>query len=355
LNRFATDKLRKFLDEVAAPCSLSRTFLVHGFAARVRSNSSFVLDAVGELLSYFARPEGEGEVEGRFHLLEKSSGGDELLREARRSGRLLYDSRTARDGDSIRSFGMELRRWACEDVQVLDFGSRGFLAVDSRAGDAAGILRAPAEIHPRILSTFVFLSGFSELLRARETYFVHAAALAKNGKGVLIPGPSGSGKTTLSLTLLRGGFRFLSDDRTILKKSSGTVGMFAFPDGVDATEKTLAFFPELRNAPRHLLKEGTRKKKLAVEGVYPRCVVASCVPSVLVIPHIVDEESSRLEPVGKTEGARHLLPHSLGVIDPESAERHFRLLCDLVEGVDCYRLDFGRDVLEAHRLLDAVV
>ena len=47
---------------------------------------------------------------------------------------------------------------------------------------------------------------------------LHASAIAKDGRAVLITGPSGSGKSDLSLRLLDRGFTLVSDDQTVLRK-----------------------------------------------------------------------------------------------------------------------------------------
>jgi hypothetical protein len=41
-----------------------------------------------------------------------------------------------------------------------------------------------------------------------------------------------------------------------------------------------------------------------------------------------------------------ILPHSLLVYDAAVARREFQALVRLVEQTDCYRLHFGRDVLD---------
>ena len=73
--------------------------------------------------------------------------------------------------------------------------------------------------------------AFAVLFRAAldETvrYIVlHAAALERDGRALLIAGPSESGKTTLALALLREGFRLLSDDFTPLDRATGQVAPF---------------------------------------------------------------------------------------------------------------------------------
>jgi serine kinase of HPr protein (carbohydrate metabolism regulator) len=48
---------------------------------------------------------------------------------------------------------------------------------------------------------------------------LHASAVALDGRAVLICGPSGSGKSDLSLQLIDRGFKLVSDDQTIVRKS----------------------------------------------------------------------------------------------------------------------------------------
>jgi hypothetical protein len=47
----------------------------------------------------------------------------------------------------------------------------------------------------------------------------------------------------------------------------------------------------------------------------------------------------------------NLLPQALLVYDPEVARREFQVLAKLVQQVDCYRLHFGRDILELPKLI----
>jgi hypothetical protein len=45
-----------------------------------------------------------------------------------------------------------------------------------------------------------------------DLYFLHAAAVALDGRVVLLAGPAGAGKSTLALSLLQHGFEYLSDE-----------------------------------------------------------------------------------------------------------------------------------------------
>src|SRR6478736_6234613 len=59
---------------------------------------------------------------------------------------------------------------------------------------------------------------------------VHASAVARDGRAVLISGPSGSGKSDLTLRLLDRGFTLVSDDQTLVKKDGDKLVASAPPN-----------------------------------------------------------------------------------------------------------------------------
>jgi hypothetical protein len=84
-------------------------------------------------------------------------------------------------------------------------------------------------------------------LPAHGAVAVHAAAVAVDGRGVLVAGWSESGKTETALALLERGASFVSDKWTVVGED-GTAA--AFPIGVGVRGWTLAHLPRLRGALR---------------------------------------------------------------------------------------------------------
>jgi hypothetical protein len=65
------------------------------------------------------------------------------------------------------------------------------------------------------------------LSEARSAVPLHAAAVLKNGSGLLLVGPSGAGKSTLALELVTHGWSYAGDDLIFLSPQEG--GLRAFP------------------------------------------------------------------------------------------------------------------------------
>lgn len=106
--------------------------------------------------------------------------------------------------------------WRCDVYEargliLADFHEEGMVVIDGAKRHVQGYVVRPDDMTADIRASFVHF-GVTELLKRRGLYTFHATALEKNGRGVLIPGFSGRGKTTSFLSLLRGGYRYLSDD-----------------------------------------------------------------------------------------------------------------------------------------------
>lgn len=73
------------------------------------------------------------------------------------------------------------------------------------------------------------ISLYITWLLHRKNVLCHAAALSMNGEGFAIAAFSGGGKSTLALHLMRKGFDFVSNDRTLIGKHDDGVFMSGVP------------------------------------------------------------------------------------------------------------------------------
>lgn len=244
--------------------------------------------------------------------------------------------------------------YASEGILTVDLHEKGRLKINYGEGMGEGYLVNPESFHPDIrVSYFHFV--LSELLKHQGLYTIHATALEKGGRGVLIPGYSGRGKTTACISLLRSGYRCLSDDHPFLKIVNGTLEVLAFPEKVDVTENSLKFFPELRDESHGRLYQGLIKRYFHIEDFFPDGTARSCDPWVIIFPQVVNQPTSYAEPVSKREALEKILPHGLLVYDKAIARKEFQAWSYLIQKVNSYCLHFGRDVLDLHRIIDPLV
>ncbi len=241
--------------------------------------------------------------------------------------------------------GLPFDVWKDGDRLIVDFQHVGLLLIEPELGRATGHV-IQSDVLTTNLIEYLFHTALIELLRCRGLYTIHATALEMHGLGVLIPGNSGRGKTTSFVSLLRAGYRYLSDDHPLIQDMGAHVDVLPFPMSIKVTDKTAAFFPELQAAPAEVFRPGIGKRLFAAEDVFSTRVGERCRPAIVLFPNVVDSPRSHLEVLPKSRALEVLLPQTLLVYDRIVASRQFQVLSKLVQQVDCYRLHFGRDVLD---------
>ena len=97
--------------------------------------------------------------------------------------------------------------------------------------------------------------GLMKLLRFSGCYCLHAAGLmSPRGTGVLVVGASGSGKTTMTLSSIRHGWRWLSDDAVLLRRTGSTIqagGHSAEVGTITALALRTGLYVDAQAAPIH--------------------------------------------------------------------------------------------------------
>ena len=323
-------------------------FSVHGTSVRYATASPLLASPVNELLKHFRRDSLAESVPLTVCFRAVQDRADIPLTMSS-SARQLSSGTGAAVGDR-RETGLPYEVVQDGGRLIADFFDVGALVMDSVQGRADGYLIKP-ETMPASLIEYLFHLALIELLRRQGLYTIHATALEKHGRGVLIPGNSGRGKTTSFISLLRSGYRYLSDDHPLIRNAGKHVEVLPFPIKINVTEATIAFFPELRNAPDHILHSDSPKRSFHAEDLYPTSVGDCCQPAMVLFPHVVDAPHSHLELLPKSRALEVLLPQALLVYDPAVARREFQVLAKLVQQVDCYRLHFGRDILDLPNLI----
>lgn len=328
---------------------LERTVSIHGVPVRVRAEGEAVAAAVTLLLEGF-EPDGSASgatLDLRYHSVPAREsipitvpeGADVLL-----SQRIAADGRCGGWECTVRRAGRRL---------FVDFGPRGLTLVDHAEGrvEAFVVAERPARIEElESLARF----GLTEILRSRDLFSLHAAAADADGRGVLLIGSSGRGKTTSVLSLLRAGYRLLSDDHPLLRETAGGVEVLSFPTKIDVTDETVALIPEVREAAASL-RPGGRKRWFRVGEIFPDREARRTCPRLLLFPEVIDWPKSRLDPLPRSRALEEILRQGLVVLDREIAVRHMATFSRLVRETACYRLRLGEDFLDLPAQIDRLL
>jgi hypothetical protein len=301
------------------------------------------MDPILSLLRHFCSTSGEAKTTLTIRLQGVGSRAEIPIMRSERA-KTLFSGTCPSGGDSLRSI------WRCEILEdagrvIVDVHEQGVLMIHGARGLADGYFIDPESMHADAYES-LFFYALAELLKRRGLFTLRAAALEYQGQGVLIAGGHGQGKTTACVSLLRSGFRYLSDDCPLLSEQDAQVDLLACPVKVEAVDRTIEMFAELREAAPGIVKQGVWKKWFQPEDIYPRSIGETCRPAMILFPVVSDMPHSCLEPLPKGRALERMMPQGLQPGNLAISRREFQALSKLVQQADCYRLHFGRNVLD---------
>jgi hypothetical protein len=183
---------------------------------------------------------------------------------------------------------------------------------------------------------------------------IHAAVLARDGHGLILPGRPGSGKSTLTAVLVQRGWRLLSDEHAIIEPGTGLLLPSPRPISLKnhSIELVRALWPD---AAMSEPVEDTHKGTIAHLRV-PRTSIAAATVAVrprwVVFPAYGADRPPALEAIGKGETLVRLAENSFNY--SLHGAHGFRVLADLVDGCGTFDLGYA-SVTAAADLVEAMV
>jgi hypothetical protein len=306
---------------------------VHGLTVEIVSDDEAVGAAVRDRLRRFP-PAGAGGPRVRFEYRRVDDAGPHAVERPPGDGRPVYDPPAG-----------EVLHFPAADAFFIDYADRVRVLCEPAAGRVVVSYRSGEAANLWLLSRPMFTLPMLELAKRADRFGLHAAAVARDGRGLLLPGTSGSGKSTLTIALAVAGFDVLGDDLVFLCDGEA----LAFPDDIDVTATTAALFPRL-GALAGPAEPGWPKRAVAPDDDLGAPVVSSCRPSVLVFPRVVGSASSELIPLAPPEALLRLAPDVL-MTEPAAAQAHLGALGRLVRQCSCWQLQTGRDLDRVPALL----
>jgi HprK-related kinase A len=139
-----------------------------------------------------------------------------------------------------------------------------------------------------------------------DCLMLHAAALERNGRAVILPAGSGAGKSTLSTAMMARGWRLLTDETVIIRPADGRLLPLARPISLKNDSISIArglFGDAMLSTVFH----GMPKGDMAYLRPPPAAVARlgeTALPAHIVAPRFVRGESLQVTPVSRCSAFR---------------------------------------------------
>jgi hypothetical protein len=183
---------------------------------------------------------------------------------------------------------------------------------------------------------------------------MHAAAVVRNGKALLLCATSGGGKSTLSAALVRRGWRALGDDKLLLRSDRGLTDLRALVHTFNLHPQTQQWFPEIGDVHRFLAySTRTEKRRVPIAQVWQDAVVSAAEPALVGQLDRKDSlQGVRVTPLESHEILPTLLRQTVIPSDRGIGSTVLNTLAACAMRLRGFRIEIGRDAYRTADCLD---
>jgi hypothetical protein len=179
---------------------------------------------------------------------------------------------------------------------------------------------------------------------------VHAACIAKDGRGMLLCGPSGAGKSTLAFACARDGWAFVSDDVSDFLRAGDQRQVLGRPHRIGFLRSARELFPELDGRPAIHGADGQELISVATSELGMETAAVCVVDRVLFLSRCTGK-TTRLSTLS-TEEAYRLLLKELPVFAAPVHKAHKKSL-RMLASLPVHELHYS-ELGEAVRVVDSL-
>lgn len=175
---------------------------------------------------------------------------------------------------------------------------------------------------------------------SRDFLMLHAGAVARGGRGLLMPAVQDAGKSSLTTALALEGFDYMSDEIGALDPV--TARLYPFPKHIWLDDDSLGHFPGLAERLRD--EQAPLNEFFLQRYVRPRedlgAGLSGPVPTGwIVFPSADRDGPARLEPIAKSDAVHRLATNCFNLF--RYAERGLYLFKKVVDGAKTFELRGG--------------
>lgn len=218
-----------------------------------------------------------------------------------------------------------LRRWIKPQVQFIADGSSPFMGL------------------PRAQAFPVLEWGLNWCVSSNANYYliIHAAVIEKNGHAAILPAPPGSGKSTLCAALVHRGWRLLSDELTLIRRSDARLVPLPRPVSLKNASIPLmkAYAPDAVFSPSvsDTIKGTVAQMKAPADSVAR--AIETALPGWIVFPRYEKGVPLTLTPVPRTRAFMRVAENSFNYA--RLGVEGFNALAGVMRQSDSYDLHYS--------------
>ncbi|MFO1088008.1 MAG: hypothetical protein U1E46_00350 [Hyphomicrobiales bacterium] len=180
---------------------------------------------------------------------------------------------------------------------------------------------------------------------------VHAAAIARNGVGVLLAGRGGSGKSTMTAAAIASGWETVGDDFVIVEASDGPVAYPIF-DIMKLTGMAEGLYRDAVNRAVNPARAPDEKALIPITALAGDRFVPRVPIKALLAMRLSGAQNSAITPCTRVDALAALAPSTMNIL--RTAMPETLAFCGaLMRQVPAYTLNVGTDPNEGLRVLDA--
>ncbi len=225
---------------------------------------------------------------------------------------------------------------------------KSFLGVDLKTSSGLVVIDNSFWEKPLFLKASLLIIGFIMLFWQHDFHELHSAGLSKDGKGLLIVGPSGSGKSSITLSLVKAGWDYLTDDMLLFRSTSSGIEAFPIRRYFKVDKAIITKYPELEYQLQKPLEQLQDEAYINIDEVYGDQLTQRCIPHIIIFPQITHEEKSHQEPIKRSQAFINLFKSNCyGMyFDQLITRRRIEVIKELVYQAECYKLSVGLDLYD---------
>lgn len=177
----------------------------------------------------------------------------------------------------------------------------------------------------------------------RGIQMIHAACVARDGRGALLAGPGGSGKSSTALLCLLAGFDYLGDDYCLAKPGAHSEG-FSLYNSAKLHAEDLDRFPGLRPHFREAIRDVEGEKPVVfVHDAGAGAIRNGCGLVAIYMPRVSGSAETTIAPLPRATSWHAIAPSTMTQLLGASPH-NLSLIGAVASSLPAFRLDLGTNL-----------